>query len=259
VPEAETRLTRDFYLGDWVLLRDAVLLVISLVGGKRELGLALINQWVHRGLLDLALLAPDGSTMTLFSKKDCERRTIHAPLNPAEGVRVEPYEAGQHFVRRSDLAKLTSPAADRQLCAEGEAEPAARAKESMPEPAPAVEPELAPPAELRVEPVPPPEPAPAADMGDQAGAVTAATETAESPPKKRLGTTGRPPEKRDAAAERMRADLRKRRLTPDDLRNMKQEALAKKYDCGREAACKARDDVLSEMSEIEFPTNTDTK
>jgi hypothetical protein len=100
-------------------------------------------------------------------------------------------------------------------------------------------------------------PVPAADAEDQDGAAAAAA--AGTKPRKRLGTTGRPPEKRAAAAERMRADLRKQRLTPDALRNMKQEALAKRYDCGREAACRARDDVLSEMSEIEFPTNTDTK
>jgi hypothetical protein len=74
--------------------------------------------------------------------------------------------------------------------------------------------------------------------------------------KKRLGTSGRPPEKRDAAAQKMRADLREQRLTPDELRSMKQEALAKKYDCGREAACKARGDVLSET---EFSTNSDSK
>jgi hypothetical protein len=135
----------------------------------------------------------------------------------------------------------------------GETEaPAARAEESMPEPPPAVEPE--PP---RIESVPPPESAPAADVEGEV--VAAAIETAELSPKKRLGTIGRPPEKRDAAAEKMRADLREQRLTPHELRNMKQEALAKKYDCGREAACKARDDVLSELSEIEFPTNTDTK
>jgi hypothetical protein len=69
-----------------------------------------------------------------------------------------------------------------------------------------------------------------------------------SPPKKRRGTIGRPPEKRDPAAEKMRADLREQRLTPDELRNMKQEALAKNYDCkSRETACKARDVVLSEI------------
>src|SRR5262249_8278858 len=40
-----------------------------------------------------------------------------------------------------------------------------------------------------------------------------AAETAKSPPKKRLGTTGRRPKKRNAAAERMRADLRNERFT----------------------------------------------
>src|SRR5262245_16899269 len=75
-----------------------------------------------------------------------ERRTVHAPLIPAEGVRVEPYEAGQHLVGRAGLAKLTSPAtpatpADQQ-----------RAEESMPEPAP---------SSPQVEPEPLPEPEPA--------------------------------------------------------------------------------------------------
>jgi hypothetical protein len=91
----------------------------------------------------LALIAPDG-TITRFSKTDCERRTVRAPLiHPAEGVGVEPYEAGQYFVGRASFVKLTSPAS----------EPAARAEPALPEPAPA------PPAEpSRVEPVPPPAP-----------------------------------------------------------------------------------------------------
>src|SRR5262249_12732136 len=95
--------------------------------------------------------------------------------------------------------------------------------------------------EPRVEPVPPSKPAPAADVGDRAG----------TQPKKRRGTTGRPRETRDAAAKKMRAELShsdlRKRLTPDELRNMKQVALAKRYDCGRETACKARDEVLSEI------------
>jgi hypothetical protein len=101
--------------------------------------------------------------------------------------------------------------------------------------------------------VPPPKPAPAAAVRDRAGAETAEIETAESPPKKRRGTTGRGrrPEKRNAAAEKMRADLRKQRhedgLTPDELRNMKQEALAKRYGCSRGTARKARDEVLLEI------------
>jgi hypothetical protein len=72
---------------------------------------------------------------------------------------VKPYEAGDYFVRRAGLAKLTSPAtpatpADRQLDAEGGSEPAAGAEESMPEPAPAVEPQPAS-SSPQVEPVSP--------------------------------------------------------------------------------------------------------
>jgi len=228
---------------DWVLPQDAVCEVIARVGKKHALGLTLINQSLHNGQLELALLAPDG-TLTTFSRTERKCRTVHAPLNPLEGTHIKPYEAGQHYVR--GVVELTSPAtaatpADRQLPAAG-----ARAEESMLEPVPPVESELAPPTALpRVEPMPPPEPVPAADMGDQVGSVTAATETAESPPKKRLGTTGRPREKRDAAAEKMRADLRGQRLTRDELRNMKQEALAERYDCGREAARNARNYFLS--------------
>jgi hypothetical protein len=109
VPEAETRIARSFSLGDWMLLQTAVIQIISLVGEKRVPGLALINRYVHEGLLDLALLAPDCSTLTLFGKADCERRTIHAAFRPAEGVWVEPREDGQHFVRHSQFARLTSP------------------------------------------------------------------------------------------------------------------------------------------------------
>src|SRR5262249_55421464 len=63
-------------------------------------------------------------------------------------------------------------AADRQLPAADESEPAARAEESMPE--------LAPPTESpRVEPVPPPEPVPAADMRDRARGPQQPPETRE--------------------------------------------------------------------------------
>jgi hypothetical protein len=109
VPEAETRITQSFSLGDWMPLQKAVIQIISLVGEKRELGLALINRYVHEGSLDLALLAPNCSTLTEFGKADCECRTIHAALRPAEAVWVEPREDGLHFVRGSQFAKLTSP------------------------------------------------------------------------------------------------------------------------------------------------------
>jgi hypothetical protein len=110
--------------------------------------------------------------------------------------------------------------------------------------APAIEPEPLP-AKKRHSPVRPDEPA--------RHPPELALEQAFDRPKK---PRGRPQKKRKAAAEKMRADLREQRLTPDELRKMKQIALAKEYDCGREAACSARDDVLSE---IEFPTNSDTK
>jgi hypothetical protein len=117
--EADPRIAQTFQPRDWAPLRDAVLQVISLVGEDRGLGLALINRYLRSGLLELALVAPDG-TMTRFPKTDCEQRTVHAPHHPAEGVRVEPYEAGRYFVGRAGLAKLTSlapraTAADRQL------------------------------------------------------------------------------------------------------------------------------------------------
>ena len=100
---------------DWVLPQDAVCEVIARVGRKHALGLTLINQSMHDEQLELALLAPNG-TLTIFSKEDCKHRTIHAPLNPREGTRIEPFEAGQHFVR--GVVKLTStatPSADQQL------------------------------------------------------------------------------------------------------------------------------------------------
>jgi hypothetical protein len=120
---------------DWVLLEDAVCEVIARVGRKHALGLALINQSLHNEQLELALLPPDGSTLTVFSKEDCKRRTVHAPLNPREGTRIEPFEAGQPYVR--GVVKLTSPAtatppADQQLSGDP-----AEAGRAFPAPAPA--------------------------------------------------------------------------------------------------------------------------
>ena len=244
MPEAEQDIARIFCPRDWVPLTPAFGRLKSMVGANGPKFIAnnytatYFDRCVHEGLLELALVAPD-LTYRLFDAAERQKLTIRAPLNYEEGCSIEPYHEGRWYVRRSDLEKLTAIPVT----------PVARAEaELVPAKTPPVESELAPPTEpSRVEPMPPPTPAPAADVGDQIGVVTAAVETAESPPKKRLGTTGRPPKKRDAAAERMRADLRGRRLTPDELRNMKQDALATKYGCGREAACKARDDVLSEI------------
>src|SRR5262249_22485312 len=79
---------------DWTLLRDVVLRVEAFFGRNLDLDLVMINRYLHEGLLELRLVRPDG-TMTRFSKKDCEHRTVHAPFNRAEGVRVEPFEAGR--------------------------------------------------------------------------------------------------------------------------------------------------------------------
>jgi hypothetical protein len=218
-------------------LKDIVLQIIDRVGGKREsvYGLKVANQCFRYELLEL--IRSDG-TKVQFSKTDCEHPTVcAAPVNPAEAIWIEPREDGPHFVRRP--ATLPAPPAEPPQSPATTTPPADRlmtpAEESMPE-------------LPRVEPVSSSEPTAAADVGDPARAVTAAIETVKLPPKKRLGTTGRPREKRGPAAERMRADLRGQRLTPDELRSMKQEALAKRYDCkSRETACKARDDVLSEI------------
>jgi hypothetical protein len=145
VAKAETNVPRfpvplTFHPRDWVPLQYAVLQFISLVGGKRDLGLEIANQYLRNGQLGSALVAPDG-TMKLLEASDWGRgrRTVHAPHNPAEGVSVEPYEAGYYFVRRTDLAELTSPAR----------EPAARAEELRPEPTSPVEPEPAEPEPAR--------------------------------------------------------------------------------------------------------------
>jgi hypothetical protein len=124
--EAAIRIAQELLPRDWTLLRDVVLRVGAFFG--RDLDLVMINRYLHEGLLELMLVRPDG-TMTRFSKEDCEHRTVRAPFNRAEGVRVEPFEAGRYLAR---LAKLTSPAtatspADR---------PMAPAEESMPEPVP---------------------------------------------------------------------------------------------------------------------------
>src|SRR5262245_37877275 len=84
--------------------------------------------------------------------------------------------------------------------------PAARAEESTPEPAPAVEPELA----SAVEP-PRAEPAPAAGAEDQAGAVTAAIETVASPAPAPAGDAEDQGEAAAAAAETAATQPKERR------------------------------------------------
>jgi hypothetical protein len=130
VAKAETNVPRfpvplTFHPPDWMPLQDAVLQFISLVGGKRDLGLEIVNQYLRNEQLRIVLVAPDG-TPKLLEASDWGRgrRTVHAPHNPAEGVRVEPYEAGYYFVWRADFAKLTSPASEPAARAGGRGSPA---------------------------------------------------------------------------------------------------------------------------------------
>jgi hypothetical protein len=174
--EDELKIAQKLLPRDWTPLVDVVLGVGAFF--KRDLDLVMINRYLHEEVLELMLVRPDGTT-TRFSKEDCKHRTVHAPFHRAEGVRVEPFEAGRYLARLAESisSATTTLPADRQLPAEGETEPAARVEAPMPEPVPPAESVLAPPTESsRVEPVPPPEPAPAADVGDRAEAAAAGTQ-----------------------------------------------------------------------------------
>src|SRR5262245_50558848 len=104
--EAEIRIAQTILPRDWTLLRDVVLGVTAFFGRDLDLDLVMINRYLHEGLLELMLVRPVGPP-TQFSKEDRKHRTVHAPFNRAEGVRVEPFEAGRYLAR---LVELTSPA-----------------------------------------------------------------------------------------------------------------------------------------------------
>jgi len=61
---------------------------------------------------------------------------------------------------------------------------------------------------------------------------------------------------RDKIRDKMRKDLREKPITRSELENMKEEALAQKYETSRDTARKARKEVLSES---EFVGNTPTR
>ena len=133
--EAETRIARTFRARDWMPLTPAFIRIMSFVDGRADLALACINRDLLEGQLRAALVAPDGTIKMQLEASDWQQRAVHAPHNPAEGVRVEPYEDGRFFIWRADLDREypTNPASpatpsDQQLHAEGGSEPAARAK-----------------------------------------------------------------------------------------------------------------------------------
>ena len=81
----------------------AFIRIVSFVDGRVDLALACINRDLREGRLHAALVAPDGTIKMRLAASDWQRRTVHAPHNPAEGVGVEPYEEGRFFIWRADL------------------------------------------------------------------------------------------------------------------------------------------------------------
>jgi hypothetical protein len=67
---------------------------------------------------------------------------------------------------------------------------------------------------------------------------------------------GPQPKKRELTKLRMMEDIRSSRLTLSDLKALKEEFMRAQYGVSRQTAREARDEVLSEL---ETPTNTDTK
>jgi hypothetical protein len=104
----------------WVALTPAFGRYKSLVGGPNNLAATCFDRDVHEELLELALVAPDG-TYRVPDAAERQKLTIRVPLNYEEGCSIEPYHEGRWYVLRSDLDKRTtipSPAA------RAEAEPA---------------------------------------------------------------------------------------------------------------------------------------
>jgi hypothetical protein len=102
----------------------------------------------------------------------------------------------------------------------------------------------------------------AADVGDQAGAITAAVGTAESPPEKRRGTRGPLPETTDRVARELRTGIQEGRYTILDgrlfegSRRASQKNLIATHKCGKSTLLNALSIVLSELK---TPAETSTK
>jgi len=102
----------------------------------------------------------------------------------------------------------------------------------------------------------------AADVGDQAGAITAAVGTAESPPEKRRGTRGPLPETTDRVARELRTGIQEGRYTKKDGRlfegqhRASRKKLMAAHGCGKSTLLNALNIVLSEP---ETPTETLTE
>jgi hypothetical protein len=91
-----------------VALKAALLRIISITG-SRDRGLSSLNRGLRSGRLRSANVqrSPDGSELvTRHDPSYWEQRAVGAPQNPEEGVWVEPYEAGDFYVRAVDLDKF---------------------------------------------------------------------------------------------------------------------------------------------------------
>jgi hypothetical protein len=129
VNEAETRIV---YPRDWVELTPAFLQIRSSVGEggahARVRALEYINRDLSEERLPAALVASDNTIIKMLKRPDFQGRTVCSPLNPAEGVWIEPpFEEGRVCIGRArlDARYSTHPAmpaavADRQLRAAGE-------------------------------------------------------------------------------------------------------------------------------------------
>jgi hypothetical protein len=85
---------------DWVELTPAFLQIMSFIdeGGARARVRAL--EYINRDLLEerllAALVASDNTIIKMLKRPDFQGRTVCSPLNPAEGVWIEPpFEEGQ--------------------------------------------------------------------------------------------------------------------------------------------------------------------
>jgi hypothetical protein len=93
-----------YYPHGWEKLTVAFVLVMARVG-RRDLTRSLFNRDLRSGELG-SMKTSDGITMTPLDQSYWQQRTLETPLNPHEGVRVEPYVDGEVYVCRADLDRL---------------------------------------------------------------------------------------------------------------------------------------------------------
>lgn len=98
-----------FYAADWIELTEAFLRIMFFTR-RRDLAQVCFDRDLRSGQLGSMKISPDG-TMTLLNPSDWKQRTVQAPLNPEEGVGVEPSVDGHVYVRRVDLDRHYSIAA----------------------------------------------------------------------------------------------------------------------------------------------------